>query len=296
MPLGYAIPSTYLPAHWMPYTLAEIAHFDYRWITFSIWATGFFVVFYRVSKSQTILVQILVALMISGTYFLITDKDWGIVSLTIETMVAGYYMILIASINQKDGYLLGIAIGICLLSRYTVALWLPLMAFVLFVSENRKLLYKSIIATTLFVTVIYVIPYLSYDWTAFYDAHMQYEKNAIGEWYHINERNLPYHLFNGVGLAQFFYTNYLKTDLHTGYNLLRSTMFFSIFVSSAILGVWYWYKRTTIDYRIFLMASFKIYLSIFLALIIVPYEYLMIVGNFVSIAVFAEQLRYKIAA
>ena len=56
---------------------------------------------------------------------------------------------------------------------------------------------------------------------------------------------------------------------------------------------WYWYNKEKINYKIFLLGSFKIYLAFFLFLIQVPYEYLMITGNFVSIAIFCDQARYK---
>lgn len=293
LPLGYTIPSTYLPMHWLPYTIAEFVGFDYRWVTFAIWAIGFFILMHRLAKSQPVSAITLAALMISGAYFLITDKDSSIISLTIETMVAGYYMIFIASLNTKNAYLHGLAIGICLLSRYTLILWLPLWAFILFVSENRQYLYKSMAAAVAFVLLLYILPFLSKDWAAFYDAHMAYENGAIGEWFHVNEKHLPYHLFNGVGLAQFFYLHYQSTDLHIGYTVLRSIMFISLLSASAIIAVWYWINRTKIDYRIILMASFKIYLTLFFALIMVPYNYLIVVGNFVSIAIFIEQLRYK---
>lgn len=290
--LGYNIPSTYLPMHWLPYCIAEFFKFDYRWITFSVWMLGFFFIVSRAAKQKKISNSILVIALLSSAYFLITDKYPNIIAYSIETMIAGYYMILMASMNQKNGYILGIAIGVCLLSRYSLVLWLPLLAFVLFASENKQLLYRSIIASVLFVVTIYIIPYLSHDWTAFYDAHMAYETNAVGEWYHNNEQNLPYHLFNGVGFAQFFYIAYVKTDLHVGYTALRSTLFVSIFISSAILGVWFWFNKKRINYKIFLMASFKIYITIVFTLIMVPYLYLLVIGNFISIAIFAEQLKY----
>jgi len=62
-----------------------------------------------------------------------------------------------------------------------------------------------------------------------------------------------------------------------------------------LMGVWYWYNRKKIDLRIFLIASFKIYLTFFLAFIQIPYVYLMTVGNFVSIAILAELMRYKVS-
>lgn len=291
--LGYAAPSPYMPMHWMPYISAELLHIDYRWITFSIWILAVLILVRRSSNIPDIWSMILNITLLFCVYFLITDKHQGSIGMTVETMVAGYYMILIAGLNIKNPWLHAITIAICLMSRYTLALWLPLWAFVLYLSGNKTHLLKAIVTITAILLILYIIPYMSRDWAIFYDSHMVYEKGAIFEWSHTDGNNVPYHLFNGTGLAQFFYTAYHNADLHIGYQLLQTTMFVSIGVSLLLMALWYWYHKHKIDYRIFLMASFKIYLSIFLACIMVPYLYLMIVGNFVSIAIFMEQQRYR---
>ncbi len=293
-PLGYAIPTAYLPMHWGPYCMAELLKIDYRWISFVIWLVGFCILTLRTAKYRTISVNLFITLVVSGLYFLVTDKDSGIISTTVEMMVAGYYIIFIISLNQKNAYVQGLVIGICLLSRYSLALWLPLWAFIIYISGNRSFLFKSIGTAASFVLLMYIIPFLSKDWLAFYDSHMAYENGAIWEWRHLCESGLPCHLFNGLGLAQFFYKAYTNLSLQKGYELQRSIMFVGLILSCLIFAIWYWFNKNMLDYKIALMASFKIYITIFFALIIVPYNYIIIVGNFVSVAIFAEQLRYKI--
>lgn len=79
-----------------------------------------------------------------------------------------------------------------------------------------------------------------------------------------------------------------------GYLLLNKIMLVGPLLALAVMGVWYWFHRSRIYYRIFLLASFKIYLSIFLAFLIVPYLYLSIAAIFISVAIFAEQARYRV--
>jgi hypothetical protein len=59
------------------------------------------------------------------------------------------------------------------------------------------------------------------------------------------------------------------------------------------MAAWYWKNRLKIHPRVFMMVSFKIYLTLFLNFIQVPYIYLMITAAFVSIAIFAELCRYQ---
>lgn len=291
---GYRFSVTYLPLQWIIFTPAEIFDFDYRWVAFFIWliAVGFVLV--QVFQTKSTILQILVPLMLWGVYYLIFRDHNDVISNTIETMIAGYYMMLILSLNQKNALLQGLAITLCLLSRYSLVLWLPLWAFVLFLSNNRKNLWKTIITVIGFVVAIYVIPFLSKDWHSFMEGYNYYTGATIGEWRSINESiGKPYHLSEGVGIA-FLYWDHYRDHLAKGVNLLRYTHLFMCLLTVFLLGVWYWRNRKRMQHSIFLMASFKIYLSVFLFFVQIPYPYLMIVGNFVSITIFALQWRYKI--
>jgi len=293
--IGFHSPPGYLPMHWLPYTIAQVGHFDYRWITYSIWSIAVIVLIMRCRKIQSTWVQMSIPILLGCSFYVITQLADSILAHTVEIMVSGYYMLLIVGLNQRSAFLQGMFITFCLLSRYSVALWLPLWAFILFVSNHRKELIISAITIAILICVIYIIPFLSPDWSTFYAAHLaNYEVNAMGEWYHNNEHGLPYHLFSGHGLAYMFYEKYISTDLKYGYELLKKTLFISLISSSFLMGLWYWFNKEKIHYRIFMLVTFKIYLSIFLALILIPYQYLMVTGNFVSIALFAEQARYRL--
>ena len=104
----------------------------------------------------------------------------------------------------------------------------------------------------------------------------------------------PYHLYAGYGFGYLFYEKYLHTDLQHGYDLLKRTFYMASFGIIILMGIWYAWKRKKIDYRIFLLASFKIYLTVFLAFIMIPYLYLVVTASFVSIALFAEQVQYSV--
>ncbi|MBA3828296.1 MAG: hypothetical protein H0X33_05120 [Taibaiella sp.] len=292
--LYYHTPSGYLPMHWLPYTAAEYFKFDYRSITFCIWCIGALVVMFRSMRLSKLWLQVAVPVLLACSYYAISQLEPNIIGWTVEIMVAGYYMLFIAGINQKNPWITAFVITCCLLSRYSLVLWLPLWAFVMYVSGHRKDLIKAIIGIVVLVGIIYVIPFLSKDWSTFYVAHTtNYETIPIVEWRHQNKDGLPVHLYNGFGLAHLFYQKYHGPDLQHGYDLLKRTLTIATSGSLFIMGIWYWRNRKNIDYRLFLLGSFKIYLSIFFAFIMIPYMYLIMVGNFVSIALFAEQGRYK---
>ncbi|RQO30887.1 hypothetical protein DBR32_09235 [Taibaiella sp. KBW10] len=291
---GYHLPVTYLPMQWMPYLIAEKGGFDYRWIAIGIWIIAAVVLLIRSFRSQNVMVRFFAPVLLVMSYFYICYYNDSIVANVIEMMVSGYYILLIVSLNTKNAVFRGLIIGICLLSRYSLLLWLPLAILVIFLSENRKHFWTTALTVFLFICILYVIPFLSKDWSIFYKGYKHYDISALGEWKHLNiYTNKPFHLYSGHGIAFWFYERKgFPIEMRLKY--LQKAHLFLCLGATAIMGIWYWFKRTKINDKIFLMGSFKIYLAIFLFFIQVPYLYLMIVGLFVSIAIFFEQGRYLI--
>lgn len=289
--LGYTTPFGYMPMQWLPYSIAELQHFDYRWVTVSIWGLAACIISYHSSKTNKYNGLIVILLALSGYYY-ITSYNATILGVSVELMIAGYYMLFIAGLNSKSYIIQGIVLSLCILSRFTLLLWLPLWAFTMLVSGNSKLFLKISSVIIVLILLLYIVPFLSKDWSMPFTVISSYSSSSW-EWQHICESGLPCHLYDGVGFAHLFYEKYGADNYMEGFNAFRK-IFFTITGSTVLLiGTWYWFKRTKIDSRIFLMASFKIYLAVFLAFIIVPYQYLMITGNFVSLAIYAMQLRYK---
>ena len=293
--LGYLLSPTYLPLQWLPYTIAEVLHFDYRWISQLIWVIAFIILMSRVLKIDNFYLKLLVFVITYLLYYTIYDRERPMYVNTVEIMIAGYYMLFIMALNTHKVIYIAFAFTACILSRYSLILWMPLWAFVMWSSAQRKEMFKIMGITAVLVLLIYVVPFLSHDWHSFGRSIEHYTRAAVGEWQHLDERGLPCSIYNGVGFAHLFY-EMKGVDINTKIASLQKLDFILCISISFILGVWYWFNKDKIDYRIFLMGSFKIYLAVFLAFIQVPYIYLMVVSIFVSIAIFAEQLRYKITS
>lgn len=292
---GYYLPVTYLPAQWMPFLLAEKWGFDYRWITLSLFFLSFLLVAYRSQRHSLILQHFYILLLFLLSYLLIVFINPEIISISIELMIVAYYMALIVSMNINNPILRGIAIACCLMSRYSLVLWLPIGVLVLWQNESRKSVITTAMTVILLVIVFYVLPYLSKDWYIFYNGYKAYDGSALGEWTHIDySTNMPYHLYNGFGFAHIVYQNFPGLSLEQKIKIAQRFHLWASFGTTLLLILYYLRNKGNIYYRIFLMVSFKLYIAIFLFFIQVPYLYLMLVDLFVGIAVFAEQFRYKI--
>jgi len=290
---GWKLELTYLPAQWLPFIPAQVMKFDYRWVALGIWIIAALTLFLNVLRTNNLSHQGIAAMMIIGGNYVLIHNNPGIVASTVEIMIAGYYMLLIIGLNQKNAIFLGLALAACILSRFSLLLWLPLGAFTMYTTGKRKQLLIACITVLLAVLLIYVIPFLSRDWESFYRGYKYYDNSAMGEWRKHTDEQYPMQLHSGIGFAYTFYEKLSGIPVFERLKLLQKTHLILSFGITVLMGVWYWLNKKLIDYRIFLQASLKIYLAFFLAFIQVPYEYLMIVGNFVSIAIICEQLRFK---
>ncbi len=295
---GYHLPVTYLPMQWMPYLAAEYFKFDYRWIAIGIWGIAFIFSAVKSFKYNNAINHLFTLLLsILPYYFIAVYTQYpahSILKNTVELMVSGYYILLILSLSGSNPVFRGLMVAICLMSRYSLVLWLPLAVVVLWLSEPRRNLIISAGTALVFILVIYIIPFLSKDWGAFYSGYKYYDNAAIGEWKHINPSNgLPYQLYGGYGFAYVIYSSFPKMELLEKIKLLQSIHFWSSIGSTIFMTLIYLKIRNNIHYRIFLFASFKIYFAIFVFFIQVPYQYLMLVDLYITISIFTVLMRYK---
>ena len=293
---GYTLYPNYLPMHWMPYSIAEYYGFDYRWIGFAVnWLAGAWIICRSAAPgNRNAKLAWFIPFLLVLNWFMIFRNNDGILAFTIEIMVAGYYMLLIGGLGSRNAVITGLTIATCLMSRYILVLWLPLWVVAEWISGDRRKLIISMAVIFVFVLIIYIVPFLSHDWGIFKRGYDYYTESAVGEWNHLNERQQPAHLYDGAGFAWLFYE--MPGNLIDRIKLLQRTHMLACLGSVFIMGIWYWFNRHRIHLKIFLLGSFKIYLAVFLSLIQVPYTYLMITGTFVSIAIFAEILRYRTVA
>jgi hypothetical protein len=290
---GYQLPLTYLPMQWLPYVVAELLDLDYRWIAVAIAFLSAIVVVRRSSQVSAVHGAV-AALLLTYAGWMLLKFDKGILGMTVELMVAGYYMLLVTGISGRNPWLRGAFIAICLLSRYSLVLWLPLWAFIEFTAGSRRDFFRSCAVAGLMVLLLYIIPFLSKDWGAFLRGYQYYSQAALGEWNHVDGEGHPLQLHNGLGFARLFYQHQTQYSVPERIKILQQVHLAVCIGVTLLMGVWYRISRRRIHPRVFLLASFKIYLSLFLAFIQVPYPYLMITAAAVSIAIFAELPRWKV--
>jgi hypothetical protein len=268
---GYDLFPTYLPAQWMPFLLAEKWKTDYRMTATIILLGALAYFFYKIIQSNLIFTQKLAIILLSRAFintFLLNDGFT--IAVSVEQMIMGYYMLLCTVLaTSTNPFLRGAAISLCLLSRFSFLFWLPMYLFCVFLAEGRKPTLKIVGTISMAVLILYV-PHLLKDPYLFLKAQTAYLGAAVGEWH---KEDASSHLANGLGLATHF--NYgLSGTIEAKIKILQITNVLLSMVVSSLLAMFFAKNRTQLSIPIFNIASLKILMTIFYALVQVPYNYL----------------------
>lgn len=259
----------YLPAMWLPFSLSEIFHFDLRWITVTgIWLSMLICVLPYWTKSwRTILLIVAILTFLSWLH---TDEDNSVIELTEEGVVFFYYSLLTVAIIIRKPWLLGIAIALCFLSRYSFIGWIPLAIVFLVARKEYSFLLKTICAAILVVLFIQILPFGIDPLLYHLHLHKDYISHAARVW-HDN----PDFYYEDLGMAKFFGPDHIK--------LLHFILVGGTFIIP-LLFLFYLRKRILTGSNL-LLAGFQLTVTFFYNFLDVTYLYLFYTPVVVSLVI-----------
>lgn len=277
---GYHLPTTYMPFMWLPYTISEKFHFDYRWITLIIFIIGVLVVLIGTVRMNN---NGLIFSLIYGFLLLeLVEKNSDVMGWTVEIMNGTYYSILLLSFFSKNKYLKAIALAICILSRYSLILFIPIY-FIVEWKENGFKKTAQFGILTLAILIIFLAPLVKNNWMELYNGYKYYSISGLNEWLHVDEKDIPVHIANGNGFVSWVYF-FKNGSVAERFAFAKSLHLSMVICVTLLISIFYFILKNKIDYRIFLLCSLKIYLAVFYGFIQVPYTYLFVVPIMYSIA------------
>jgi len=281
--LPYPLFPNHLPLQWLPYVLPDKLGLDYRWWGLSLLLLlGFGAWQVALSRQPISWWEFALKALLPAYLFVeLVRHDAWLYAQVMEPTIIAYYCLLAASVLSRSALAQGLALVLCLLSRYSVVLWVPFYFIVLWREAGRRHTLLVGVITVAGILAFYVIPFLSKDWTIFTHALAEYRMATLGEWTRSHVENNEGHVFNGLGMASWFHT-YAPGDMaHKIAWLQRAHLLISGGVV-LLFGGLYWRLRHRIDYRILALVALQLYLSFFYAFIQIPYAYLASLTLFVS--------------
>ena len=282
---------TYLPLQWLPYTVAEGLNLDYRLYVFILFALLNLYLVVRSIKSNsslfsTLTLGILPPLILIG---LLSNDTTGGFRHSVELLIVTYYTLLAFTLVRFNWWAISILIAVCLLSRYSIVLWVPLFMLVLYRKLGLKVVFQSIGIMFLMFCIFY-LPFLIVDPLIYFKGYDYHTGAAIGAWtikgWQPDADTIPYSLKHGVGMGVFFYEN-IAGEIVDKLNACRYTHLAASMGSVLLLGVWYFKNEKRILPGVFLLGSLKIYLVVFYNFIQIPFIYLYWILPMISVVMLA---------
>jgi hypothetical protein len=166
----------YLPAMWLPYVPAIFAGIDMRWIAVAglLFAFAVFIYLYRPRPGAAPMAPdaaslrpgsfYLAVLAVLLFWWVVADNSAGLVSVAEEGTVIGYYVLLVLALVSGKPWLTGIAVSLCMLSRYALVGWIP--AYILFLLLEKK--WRTLLIITVTGILCFVLLFLvPVGWSTF---------------------------------------------------------------------------------------------------------------------------------
>lgn len=198
----------YMPMHWMPIGLASALECDTRWIGFGMMALAAAWYGWQLMRAgRSLLWQIIAILLPSLSlwgFILWGEMD---IPVSFELVVAAYYLVLAAGLQQKQVIVITTGLILCFLSRYTMLFWLPLFAVLLWDKigwRRSAMVWGSLALSFIF---LYALPFLKKQPDILKKGVTYHNEAAIAEWNGYD--NVSWTMERGVHFAI-----YLKEALH----------------------------------------------------------------------------------
>jgi hypothetical protein len=280
----------YLPFHWGPFLLSKLIHLNYQWVSTIVFLLAssvyLFYLIKHIQNNRWLLINVSLPFLV---LFLIYLKSGGSGVQSIEVLVLGYYLLLSISIFTKNVFIKSIGIVMPLLSRYSFLFWLPIYFYNLLRSNLKIFLLVSVIVTSI-VLLFFVIPFVLPNPEILLKMNANYITSTVEEWNGQSWQapsDRPFQLFQGIGFASWFY-EFGTGSLVNRIELTKTFLFAMSAIAMLFMILFYKKIRATIDKDLFSLLTLKLMLTIFYALIMIPYDYLNWVPLILSIVILSR--------
>jgi len=283
----YTLFPTYLPIQWLPFCIAELLEIDYRIFALIVLLIPLAFYLYKF-ESRTAFYT--VSVLVFGFIVLGMQYNKDDYFNCVENIIAAFYLAFALSlIHSKNIWIQVLLLSLCLLSRYSIVLWVPFYFLYIFTNQGFIQALRGFGFLVLIFLTVYGFPFLYRDPSIFLKAYTYHTGAAIGEWKVDSSCNncKPFHLSRGLGMAIFFYEN--QNNIANRLAILQKVHVFLSLLSVGATALYlivnkYIYKKNISAH--FMIWSLALYLTIFYHFIQIPYHYLFSVPIVVYLVLF----------
>lgn len=267
----------YLPAMWLPFTLADIFHFDLRWVTVGgVWI-GVIVIVLQSGRFRSISIWLVLAVLSVLLWWLHTEERNNLFRLTEEGVVIAYHVLLVLAIVYRRPVWLGIAISACLLSRYVLITAVPAVLLWWVLQRDWQVLIRSVL-TVLVCCLLTIACFGLAPFEQMMRIPGTYIQHAVRVW-----QEHPEYFSYTPGMAAVFGPDKIVLQ-----HQLLLLLGFGMPLLFSVLMYWFYRKQTIANME---LAIATLAITVFYTLVDVPYLYLYYTPVFWYLAIAALALK-----
>jgi hypothetical protein len=275
---SWTVIPNYLPLRWLVFVPAEWLGMDYRWWSFLVFIGSLIPWYIKISRSETSLaIRSVMSALPMVVLLLLLVGDEVFFGMTVELMFVALYLWLGWALTRKSPVFLGVAVLFCLLSRFSFSFWLPAFFLAYWIQQGWK---KTLLATGIIgsgVVLIYIIPYLSKDWSQFSDGMAYYRSAALDHWrpeFWQQPDELPFYVGNGLSFTYHFYSlpeGELAEKLAWAQDCLK---YGGLLTALLLFAGYWWVPLFRKHWLLFWWIALIFYLYVFYSFMYLPFPYL----------------------
>ena len=173
----------YMPMHWLPVSIPLALGIDLRWVGILLVLISTGILAGWIWRNETnVPAKVLSLVLPSGVLLAYIREEPVGLGVSLETVVAAYYLLLAAGLASRNLVLTTTGTILCLLSRYTMVFWLPLFLVLLWFKVPKKTNVLVWLSIVLSVLLIYVLPFYANDPTILKNGLAYHNHCAVAEW------------------------------------------------------------------------------------------------------------------
>ncbi len=266
----------YFPATWEPFIPSVIWNFDMRWTPVVAFIGAVIAMLMLAKRGADRITNALVLFLLVSLFFLFNyhacheTEFW---TMSYEGLIGAYYIALCLAIIAWNPYLIGLAISLCLLSRFALAFWVPVFILFAWWKESFQFAAKITAVTAALVLGLFIIPFVIGHTDVFLKTLGQYQVISQSFWRWNNIDNGGY---NQVGLYKFF--NSSQILLIRKIQLVTTLLAPVVFIALAVKRFDFNRKKKIIVG----LGSLKFTLLFFFNFIEMPFHYIFITPCIIS--------------
>ncbi len=280
----YTMHNTYLPMQWLPFLLPVYFHFDPRWVPVVAWVLVLGLFFWDQlssfdrKKGISWLVWVIAGYLSVRSMFEFIQFHAFDYTVSLEMLPAAYYVLFILAVLRGSWFWMGFTLACCLMSRFSIVLLSPFLAYYVWQRYGFTTLWKSTSVVMATVLVLFVLPFMTKDPSLPVKILGNYDSGAAGEWQTHSWQepgSEPHQLARGFGLAIFVKKMY-EYDIQDGIHHLKQLSIFLSIMTGFFLIYLYWRNKNHLNRDWLFLGGLKLYFTFFYHFVLIPYPYLFV--------------------